>query len=135
MAKTQLLVQTRHPDHYVMKSIASNEVDAFYKDDMEIRRELKVSPFGHQVAVQLRSVQQKLVEKKANELYKSLTEQKVKGIQIHAPMQEVVVRKRGQYRLNILLQGEDVIAMIAFIKAAMAQLKRSSKVIITMNVD
>jgi primosomal protein N' len=102
---------------------------------MKIRRELKVSPFGHQVLVQVRSAQQISAEKKAEELYTLFMEKHPKDVQVHGPIPEAIVKKRGQYRLNIQMQGEDVVGMITLIKAAMSQLKRSAKVIMTIKVD
>ncbi|MBI3601336.1 MAG: primosomal protein N' [Candidatus Omnitrophica bacterium] len=137
MAQGQFLIQTRHPNHYVIKSFSEDDADIFYREDMRIRRELALCPFGHQVMIHLRSLQQKLGQQAAQELYQALNSLSSPNVsmKIHAPVAEAVAKKRDQYRLNILVQGEDVIDMIAFIKKAMRQTKRRSKVIVVLNVD
>ena len=135
MAQGQFLIQTRQPNHYVVKSLTNDDAAVFYREDMLIRRELALCPFGHQVMIHLRSLRQKLGQQAAQELYQALTREKSKDVQVHAPAAEAVAKKRDQYRLNILVQGVDVIGMIAFIKKAMTQVKRRSQVIVTLNVD
>ena len=135
LAKQQFFIQTRQRDHYVIQALANAEPQIFYKEDMKIRKELEFSPFGHQVLVALRSKVQKTVQKMSEDLFEQFSKQKLNEIKIHQPTVEVIGKKRDQYRMNILLQGPEVIAMITFIKQAMTKIKRSSKVIITINVD
>jgi primosomal protein N' (replication factor Y) len=135
MAQTQLLIQSRQPDHYVLKSLMEDKRDVFYQEDMKVRRELGFSPFAHQVSIGLRGKEEKLVEKASKELHQILIKSTLKDIQIHAPSAEAVANKRGLHRLNILLQGLKVVDMISLIKQAQTQMKRSAKVIVTINVD
>ncbi len=158
MAQNRFLIQTRHPDHYVIKSLTANDDGFFYAEDMRIRQELGLSPFGHQIAIYVRSVQEKLAQKTAQEFYQALKaqlsfpnasignlENAISGppiktfggdnLHIHAPVPEVIAKKGRQYRLNILLQGPDVIGMITFIKQARTKIKPSGKVFVTLNVD
>jgi primosomal protein N' (replication factor Y) len=135
MARDQLLVQSRQVDHYVLKALAEDRRDVFYQNDIKIRRELGFSPFAHQISIHLRGKEQKAVEKIAQELYQAVTKIKNQDVQVHAPSTDVIVNKRGQYRLNILLQGPEVVAMISLIKQALASVKRRNKVIVSINVD
>lgn len=135
MATEQLLIQSRQMDHYCIRSLSQDNREIFYQEDMKVRRELGFSPFSHQVFVHLRGVNSGVVEKAAQELYQQLTKQESSRVEIHAPIPETVAHKRGQYRLNILLQGKDVIGMITLVKQSLRILKRMPKVIITLNVD
>ncbi|MBF0489132.1 MAG: hypothetical protein HQL15_00755 [Candidatus Omnitrophica bacterium] len=135
MAQKQVLIQSRQMDHYVIRSLREDNRAIFYQEDMKIRRELGFSPFAHQVGIYFRGADPTEVEKAAQGVYQKLAQNKSSDEQIHAPSTEGVVNKRGQYRLNILLQGADVVAMIAFIKQVLKSIKRQAKVIITFNVD
>ena len=143
MAKAKFLIQTRQRDHYVIQSLMQDDADIFYHQDMSIRRELGLCPFGHQIAIELRSGAQKPVVQKAQKIYEALAQRKLSGelvepskdVLVHPPIEKTVTQKRVQYRLNILMQGQDVVAMIALIKETLAQTKRAGKVIITLNVD
>ena len=130
MAKKQLFIQTRDISHYVIKALVQDDGKFFYNEEMNIRKELELSPFGHEVAVCLRSKNQVAAQQMAQEFYE-LLKNKVE----HLPSTDMVSKKRDQYRFNILVRGEDVIDMIAKIKTALGKLKRRSNVIVTLNVD
>lgn len=135
LAQDQYLIQSRNPEHYVIQALVKDNKDLFYREDMRIRKELEVSPFGHQVVMQFRHKNQKLVETAVGKFYQALSDKIPQGIEVHEPAVEGVFKKRDFYRMNILLQGKDVAAMIIFIKNTMKSLKRLGKVIITFNVD
>jgi len=130
MAKTKVFIQTRNRDHYVIKALAGNDPNLFYDEDMSIRQELKLAPFGHEVSIGLRSKIQTIVQNMAQELYDRL-----KNVAASPPSEDTISKKRDQYRFNILMRGEDVVGMIATIKAALTKIKRKSQVIVTINVD
>ncbi len=135
MANSQFLIQTRQPDHYVIQSLIKDDIQYFYQEDMRIRQELGVSPFGHQISVCLRGKEQKNVEKVSNQLYQVFKKEFLKEIQVNELEQESSIDKKGQHRINILLQGVDLIGMMSVIKKSLEQIKRRFKVIITFNVD
>ncbi len=135
LALQQYLIQSLNPDHYVIQALLKGDRDIFYHEDMRIRKELEVVPFGHQVLIQIRHKNQKLVETAVGKLYQGLLDKTPQVIKVHEPVVEGIFKKRDSYRMNILLQGRDVAAMITFIKATMSNMKRLGKVIVTFNVD
>ena len=135
MAEEQFFIQSRNPDHYVLQALAKNDTKVFYQEDMRIRQELKLIPFIHQVAIQLRGKEGKIVEKTAQDLFDHLSQGLPPEIQINAPIVEPIAKKRDLLRMNILLQGPKVIDMISLVKKTMIQVKRKSAVIVTLNVD
>ena len=135
LAQEQYFIQSLNPDHYVIQALVKDNKEIFYREDMRIRKELEVCPFGHQVSIQIRHKNQKLVETTAEKFYQVLSDKTSLGIQVHEPVVEGTFKKRDFYRMNILLQGREVAAMIAFIKKALQDLKRLGKIIIIFNVD
>jgi primosomal protein N' (replication factor Y) len=135
MALRQLFIQSRQMDHYCIRALSQDKHEVFYKEDMKIRKELGFSPFAHQVYIYVRGIQTKQVEKVAQEIYEELVNSKPEGVLLQSPQPEVIAHKRGQYHLNILLQGKNVVGMITLIKKVLLNTKRPAKVIVTLNVD
>ncbi|MEI7999261.1 MAG: primosomal protein N' [Candidatus Omnitrophota bacterium] len=135
ICQEQLLIQTRQRDHYVIESLVKDQGDIFYREDMLIRKELNLPPFSHQVVINFRGLQQDKTQEAAQKLYQFLMEIKTNEVQVHSPETEAISKKRDQHRLNILVQGADVVGMISLIKSSFIKLKRTGKVIVTFNVD
>jgi primosomal protein N' (replication factor Y) len=136
MALGPVFIQTRNSDHYVLQSLSSGKVEKFYNEELKLRKELGFSPFKHWVKISWRGKSEKSTHQAAqqayNELSKSLSK---KGCVITPPLADAVIRKRDQFRFNVMVQADEVPQAVAFIRSVLGQIKRHSKVIITMNVD
>jgi len=42
-----MIVQSRYPDHYALRAVASQTPEGFYAQELEARRELRYPPFAH----------------------------------------------------------------------------------------
>jgi primosomal protein N' (replication factor Y) (superfamily II helicase) len=135
MAQEHLMVQSRQIHHYCIQSLAQDKPEVFYEEDMKIRKELGFPPFGHHIYIYVRSSQQKQAEALAAEIYETLKKNTKSPLEIHSPLPEIISHKRGQYRLNILMQGQDVVLMMASLKETLSTIKRKGKAIVTLNVD
>lgn len=135
MAQDKVFVQTRQPQHYVLKSLSADDPKKFYDEEMQMRRELKFTPFAHEIKVHLRGKEETAVRQSAEALHQLLLGDRIPGVNIASPAEDLIAQKRGLFRLHILLQGEDVMGMIAHVKRSLARLRNRHKAIITINVD
>jgi primosomal protein N' (replication factor Y) len=135
MATQQMFIQTRNNDHYVVRSLIRNKPEIFYDEELQLRKELGFAPFKHWVQVMLRSKNEKSAQEMAQAVYNELSQRAGESYAVMSPAPDAVFKKRDQYRFNVAVQGEQVIATMDLVKSALAQVKRSSRVIVTLNVD
>ena len=130
----QMLIQTRNPDHHVLKSLLSDDTALFYSEEWRLRQELGFAPFRHCVTIVIRAKVEKVVLTSVDDMYNILNLNKACDIVVSSPEPDVPAKLRDQFRYRILVQGSEVKSMIALIKQALRQLKRS-RVIVTLNVN
>ncbi len=135
MATSHLFVQTRNNEHYVIKSLIRQDLELYYEEELALRKELGFAPFKHWVRLMLRSKNEKIAQEMAQAVYNELITGAGKQFTVMSPAPDAVFKKRDQYRYNLSVQGEEVVATMDLVKAALAKVKRYSRVIVTLNVD
>lgn len=134
MVFKSVFIQTRNRDHYVLKSLSRGKTQDFYDDELKLRKEFGFSPFKHWVRISWRGKSEKSTHQVAQDVYNVLSKSTENYI-VTPPLADAVGRKRDQFRFNVMLQADQVPLAVAFIKSTLAQIKRHSRVITTMNVD
>ena len=130
----ELLVQTRNRDHFVFKSLASDDPHYFYNEELALRKELGFTPFYHWLAVRIRSKTEKIADTAAQAVYNKLIEMKSKGVTAGAPEADTPAKVRDQFRFKVMVGSLQVQDSISVIKHVLAEIKRS-RVIITLDID
>ncbi|MDO8675086.1 MAG: primosomal protein N' [Candidatus Omnitrophota bacterium] len=135
MAQKTLIVQTRNSTHHVLRALAADDARIFYDEEIRLRKELGFSPFAHWAAVTVRARQEKSAMSFARDVYNVLVAVSGQGMQILEPGPGIPAKMRGQYRFKVLVQGPRAEDITAVIKAALAKVKRSGRLIVTVEVD
>ncbi|MBL8012606.1 MAG: primosomal protein N' [Candidatus Omnitrophica bacterium] len=135
MAKENIVIQTMNIDNETLRSFISGKDQEFYQNELLLRKELKLPPYQHWVAVLLRGPEEKIVSIQAEALYNSLAENTPSGIDVMPVRPDGMPKLRDQYRFVIFIRGEQASATLDFVKESIGKLKKKSKVIITVQVD
>ena len=135
MALESVFIQTRNSNHYVLQNLSRGDIKGFYEEELKLRKEFGFSPFKHWVKISWRGKTEKSTHQAAQQVYNVLSKSAPENCNITPPLADAVVRKRDQFRFNVMVQADHVPQLIAFIKSALAQTKRRSRVIVTLNVD
>jgi len=136
MATEGVFIQTRNSSHYVLQSLSRGKKQDFYDEELKLRKEFGFSPFKHWVRISWRGKSEKTTRDCAQEAYNVLSRSSSeKGYIITPPLADAVGRKRDQFRFNVMVQADQVPPAVAFIKTALAKIKRRSRVIVTLNID
>jgi primosomal protein N' (replication factor Y) (superfamily II helicase) len=136
MALNEVFIQTRNSGHYVLQSLSRGNIKYFYDEELKLRKELGFSPFKHWVRISWRGKSEKSTQEQALQVYNGLSRSSSgERCFITPPLADAVSRKRGQFRFNVMVQADQAAPAVAFIKNTLAQIKRRSRVIVTMNVD
>lgn len=135
LATEKLLIQTRMVDNYSLTSALKNDFEGFYKQELDLRKELGFPPYKHLVAVGLRGVDEDLVFSRAKELFAQMEKSARDGIEISDPNPDVNPKLRDKYRFTILLKGQSVESILNFIEKILKDFKKKKDTIVTINVD
>ncbi len=107
----QVVLQTFLPDHYVIQAAARHDYEAFYKTELEYRRQLHNPPFSQLVRLEYRHRDAERVEAAAQMLASQIEgwieEENRKETEIVGPVPCFFSRLAGQYRWQIVLRGPD----------------------------
>ena len=135
MAIEPVFIQTRNSGHYALQSLSRGKIQDFYDEELKLRKEFGFSPFKHWVKISWRGKSEKSTREHALQVYNAFSKSAPDHFTITPPLADVVGRKRDQFRFNVMVQADHVPQAIAFIKLTLAQIKRRSRVIITLNID
>lgn len=97
----KVIIQTRQPDHWVIRDVVTNNYEAFFQREMEDRRNFGYPPHARLIDIRLRHKEEELVHEAAAR-FAVLLRNKL-GQRIHGPHIPLVPRVRNQYYRNILV--------------------------------
>lgn len=115
----KVIMQTYAPEHYVIQCAQKQDYCAFYDQEIEFRRALAYPPFTHIIKIILADEQEQVVWKKGNDLAAALqswARQSQSTVEIIGPFADVIKKIRSKYRLIILIKGEDVDGIKAYMR-------------------
>ena len=98
----KVLIQTYHTDHYAAIFSQLQDYTTFYRQELELRRELDFPPFSRLILIRLKGKNEKNVWSEAEELHGTL--QQIRGIDVFGPNRSFYYRIRKDYRVFIILK-------------------------------
>jgi len=104
----EVVIQTRHPEHYVLKASLAHDYPSFYEHEIGFRRELRYPPFTHIVNVVLRAKKEekaKEAAEEAAEIFKALKEEDGASFELLGPSQASRAKLHGYFRWQLVLKG------------------------------
>ena len=105
--KGRAFLQTYTPDHYVLNLAANQDYDGFYRQEIEIRRELLFPPFCDICVVGFSAVNEKDCEKGARDFLEILANS-IKNsdipVRVLGPSKCTAARINGKYRYRIIIK-------------------------------
>jgi len=107
----QVLVQTRHPDHYCLSTLVCHDYGKFYEQEIEVRRELNYPPFSRMVNLRVSGLDDQKTSRAASRIgdlaRSALQDAPFRGaaLEILGPSQAPLGRLRGRFRYHCFLKG------------------------------
>ncbi|HBR14487.1 MAG TPA: primosomal protein N' [Candidatus Omnitrophica bacterium] len=135
LAEEKLLVQTRMADSYCLAAARHMDFQKFYKQELKLRKELRLPPYAHLIALRLRGPQEEVVFEQSKELFKKMEELKPQDLELSDPHPDVLPKLRDKFRYTIVLKGKSVKKMLDLAKAVLKGLGRKKSLIIKIDVD
>lgn len=137
---SEVIIQTRYPEHESIAWAKSGDPDLFYKTELSERRALGYPPFMHLAAITIKSPQAARAETLAQKVGQRLrqTAQDKKGVQILGPAPAPLAQLRGKHRFLILIKASSDILLRDVIRLGMDPIRSrrgTSGVDIGIDVD
>jgi primosomal protein N' (replication factor Y) len=126
----EVIIQTRHPEHEIIRLAASQNYRAFYEHEIELRRSLGYPPFTRLIFLIIEHSNEAQAHHRANILKERLEELKL--AEVLGPARALPYRLRGNYRWQLLLKSTAESIQKA-VWGALTELRLADSV--TVNVD
>ncbi|MCR5676272.1 MAG: primosomal protein N' [Lachnospiraceae bacterium] len=100
-----VVIQTYQPEHYAVRLAVSQDIDAFYEEEMRYRTLLQYPPAGHLLAVQVYAKDENEGEACARQLRELF--EKEHRLTIIGPAPAMIARIADVYRFGLYLKSAD----------------------------
>ncbi|MBM4295137.1 MAG: primosomal protein N' [Deltaproteobacteria bacterium] len=110
-ARGRVLIQTRHPEHYVFQAVKTLDYEGFYRQEIEVRRLAGYPPFTRLALARLSGLSEDGVKREAKRVVESLQYEVSRNqdlaarVRILGPAPAGLARLKGRYRWQILLKS------------------------------
>ena len=112
----QVILQTFLPEHYVIQAASHHDYQAFYRQELEYRRELHYPPFSRLVRLEYRHRDPERAEDTANAMASQiqtwLHEEDRRETELVGPVPCFFSRIGGLYRWQLVLRGPDPASLL-----------------------
>lgn len=112
----EVILQTFQPEHYAIQSAARHDYRAFYKQELEYRRQLGYPPFSQLVRLEFRDQDPDKAERSALQMAARirgwLNAESRRATQLIGPVPCFFGRIGGFYRWQIVLRGPDPVSLL-----------------------
>ncbi|MBI3460168.1 primosomal protein N' [Candidatus Acetothermia bacterium] len=126
----EVIIQTRHPEHYAIQLAAHQDYRKFYEQEIEFRREFNYPPFSQLIELIVQDSKEETAHQHTLTLQEGLS--KLGNIELIGAAKALPYRWHGAYRWKFLLKSKD-----ATVKENLRLLIRDLKFAdrVTLNVD
>ena len=116
----RVIIQTYSPDHFAVSAAAAHDYEAFYRPEMRLRAKLDYPPFGRlaRLIVSRSTLDEadREAERVVNELLLLRAATPGAVAQVIGPAPATPGRRRGQWRRQVLLKGDEPAALVSQIE-------------------
>ncbi len=113
----RVIIQTFSPAHYAVQAAAGHDYAAFYRREIEYRRQLGNPPFSQLARLTFSHTNDAVCRREAEKMYRRLTEERdargVSGLGFIGPAPAFIHRLRGRYRWQLILRGTELPAFLS----------------------
>ena len=127
-----VIVQSFSPEREPILRACENNIDLFYKEELEMRKVLLFPPFSRLVRLVFRSSDEEIAEKTAEEAAKALQNQ---GFEILGPAECPLFKLSTNYRFQLILRGANIARMQEAARRLLSTFRAPAKVYIEIDVD
>ncbi len=102
----RVLLQTRHPEHYVIRHALGRDYEAFAREELGYREALGYPPYAHLIRLTVAKPAEAAAREAADRLKAALAE--LNEAEVLGPARALPYRWRGRHRWQLLLKADAV---------------------------
>jgi primosomal protein N' (replication factor Y) len=107
----RVIIQTYNPEHYALQAAAGHDYAAFYRQELEYRRQFNQPPFSRLARLVYAHPNVDICQKEAKRAARQIATERdaygMPGLDIIGPAPAFIGRLRGRYRYQLILRGRD----------------------------
>ncbi|MBI3323226.1 MAG: primosomal protein N', partial [Candidatus Omnitrophica bacterium] len=131
----QVIVQTYCPGHYAIRAASKHDYQAFYRDEIRMRRRLALPPFVHLIELTVQGHRAEAVEKASAALAEQLKLSAGRRIDVLGPAPHRIVRLRKTTRWCVVLKTRSVLPAVRLIRRVLQEGWRFRGLPVIVDVD
>jgi primosomal protein N' (replication factor Y) (superfamily II helicase) len=140
----RVILQTFNPEHFTIQAARAQDVEAFYRQEIQFRKALGYPPFARMIQLRIvgkdyeKTRQHALQLGEACRACQAVRPEEFSRIDILGPIEASLSRIAEQYRWQILLKGEETRVLHRFTRRLMADYPADfadRQVIVVVDVD
>ena len=134
----QVLIQTRYPDHPLLRTLVRDGYPAFAAEALCERRVAGLPPYSHQALLRADATRAEYAQAFLEQLLEWATQRAGVGVELWGPVPAPMTRRAGRHRVHLLLQAvqRDVLhALLSDLPAHAAGLTAARRVRWSLEVD
>lgn len=131
--KGEVLIQTYLMDHYAIKYATTYQFEQFYKEEIDLRKQLHYPPFYRLIKITFEGREESDVEKTALKIYTDLKRECLsEDVELLGPISAPISKIKEKYRYQILIKTKE----IKKVRQGLMKIKRKYKSInVIIDVD
>lgn len=130
-SNAKILIQTYNPDEYLIKIFQKNNIEAFYRNELNNRKLLEMPPFSKMAVINLSSLSEIELKNFANQILYSAP--KNKYIRILGAIQPALYKLKSRYRLKIIFISSR--SLQPYLSNLISKLKIPRSIKISLDID
>ena len=107
----RVIIQTYSPDHFAVTAAAAHDYEAFYRPEMDLRSRLDYPPYGRLARLMVSRSTADEADREAERAVRELSRLRAATpgavAEVIGPARANPARRRGQWRRQVLLKGDD----------------------------
>jgi len=115
--RSEVVIRTSCPSHYSIRAAAAGDFDAFYAEEIEVRRLMNYPPFVRLAEVRLQGGNLRTLAAKSREFTAAL-DARNREIEVLGPALASVARVRGLFQVQLILKAQDGDVLDAALRGA-----------------
>ena len=128
-----IIYQTINPNNQILKDIIENKTENFFENELKLRKNNNLPPYSRLISLIISSKSKENSYQGALEIKKKI--EKIKNIQILGPVDSPIFKKNKKFRTRLLIRSNISIMGQIPLARVLENLKISSKIKLTVDVD
>jgi primosomal protein N' (replication factor Y) len=107
------ILQTYQPEHPVIQAVATGDADAFYHQELEMRRRFGSPPFGALIKLTVALPDRDAAEAEGRAMAERLRGRAAAhGVAVMGPAPAYIARRNDRWRFHVILRGDDPLGVL-----------------------